>query len=111
MDTNTNTWQEPSEATIKAWKEKYKIPSIIVLTLTDRNGEKKKAFFREATLEDLRRARESEDKQRLTFGLSLFNNCWLDGHPDIKTDANLMLSCVLEMDKVQNTAPVEVGNV
>lgn len=78
--------EDPTKEQVKAWKSQYHIESIHVIKIKDERDENKvkKAFLRTPNIDDLSRAQGSERSKAGTYGKSLFENCVLWMHPDIK---------------------------
>jgi hypothetical protein len=106
---NSASWTEPSAAKIAEWKKEHEISTIHVLKVRDdRDGKIKKAYCRTPSMSDLIRASQSQKEKAGTYNQSLFVNCLLDCHPDIKTEQALYQGAVFAMDKIIVAADVEV---
>lgn len=109
MENTTAAWQEPSKEEIAEWKKKHEIDEIHVLKVGDkRDGSIKKAYCRTPTMVDLIRASQSNKEKAGTYNQSLYENCVLSAHPDIKKVQALYQGVVFAIDKIVVAADVEV---
>ena len=108
-NTTAATWNEPTADKIAEWKKQYMIDHIHVLKAKDsRDGSIKKAYCRAPQMNDLIRAAASQKEKAGTYNQSLFENCVLDMHPDVKSRNDLYQGMVFNMDKIIIAAEVEV---
>jgi hypothetical protein len=106
---NTAEWQEPSKEQIAEWKKKHEVANIHVLKAVDpADGTTKKAYCRTPTMTDLIRASQSNKEKPGTYNQSLYENCVLSAHPDIKKSQALYQGVIFAVDKIIIAADVEV---
>lgn len=102
-------WREPSKEKIAKWKKEHDTDSITVFVATDdRDKQKKKAYFRSPNIVDLQRAASSEKAKPGTFNQSIFENCLLDCHPDVKLYQPLLLGMLTQVGELSTAAEVTI---
>ncbi len=118
MTTTAETWQEPTENQIQVWKKEHDCEDIHVFAVKDDkdfdvNGKPKikKAYFRTPDLSDFTRATQSEKAKAGTYLVSLFNNCLLTCHPDIKTKKRLYTGVIRMVGEIDAAAEVEIAKL
>lgn len=114
MNTTTaaTSWQEPTADKVAEWKKEFGIDEIHVLKVSDkRDNSIKKAYMRPPMMSDLIRASESNKAKAGTYSQSLFENCVIDCHPDIKRVQTLLQGAIFSMDKIIVAAEVEIEKI
>ena len=101
--------KEPTKQQIADWKKKHDCKDIHVCKAIDPDDkEVKKAYFRTPNLVDMQRAAASEKAKTGSFNQSIFENCLLDCHPDIKAKEPLYIGVIGQMDQIAVIAEVSV---
>jgi hypothetical protein len=100
-------WQEPTPEQIKEWKKEH--DEVFLLKAKDpKDGKVKPAYVRSPTVADLQRAAASDKQKAGTYNQSLYENCVLDAHPDVKKSKGCYQGMIFNMDKIIVAAEVEV---
>lgn len=104
---NTNSWAEPNKEQIATWKQEHNSEAIHVIKIKD-GAEWKKAYLRSPNIDDLVRASGSEKAKAGTYSKSLYENCVLAQHPDIKAKPKLYNAAVMQTGNIEVAAEAEL---
>lgn len=96
----------PTAKEIEALKAKH--GELFKLTVTDREGNEHVAILRKPKFTDLQRAKASENKKPLTFNLSIWENCKVEGDPMIDADDYLKSGAISQIDEIVEFADATV---
>lgn len=96
----------PTSKEIEALKNKH--GELFQITVTDREGNSRIAIMRKPKFVDLQRAKASENKKPLTFNLSIWENCKIEGDPAIDADDYLKSGALTQLDEIVEFADATV---
>jgi len=96
----------PTAKEIEALKAKH--GELFKITVTDREGKERVAIMRKPKFVDLQRAKASENKKPLTFNLSIWENCKIEGDPAIDADDYLKSGALTQLDEIVEFADATV---
>lgn len=97
---------EFSELQIQDYKKKY--GKVYLITVTDDEGKDYNAVFRKPDIKILSAASKFE-KEPFKAGIILFDNCWIAGDEEIKTQDDLKIAAMNVMESMftQYTAKIK----
>lgn len=101
-------WSEPTPDLIAEWKKEHGTDIHRLKARDTRDNTIKHAYCRTPNLSDFSRAAESDKKKLGTYNQSLYENCVLLAHPDIKAVPALYQGVIFKMSEIIVAADVEV---
>ena len=102
--------EDPTKEQIANWKKEHNCETIHVIKIKDEKDKNaiKKAFLRTPTIDDLSRASASEKAKAGTWSKSLFENCVLQMHPDVRGKILLYNAAVRMSGEIEASASAEL---
>jgi hypothetical protein len=100
-----------TEGQLNHWKNQYGEIKVFVIPLDDSGKKKVTGYFRKPDLKVIQAAAPFTDSDPVKAGLIQFENCFLGGDDDFKTNDEVKLSAIQALNKLFKVRVAEIKNV